>query len=143
MERQRCNHCGEIKPINSFNWRWVKKEIRQRTCRSCQKQQQRRWYEQNKEIHKTNVYRKKKKRIEDARRFIWDFLRRNPCIDCGERDPYVLEFDHVSGRKKAEVTKMVQDGYALKTIQAEIEKCVIRCANCHKKKTYKDSWRDR
>ncbi|MCA9900172.1 MAG: HNH endonuclease [Ardenticatenaceae bacterium] len=66
----------------------------------------------------------------------------HPCIECGEADPAVLEFDHVRGEKRSEVTKLMRDGYTLKIIQAEIEKCVVLCANCHKRKTYKDSWRD-
>lgn len=58
-------------------------------------------------------------------------------VDCGEKDIVVLEFDHVRGEKKMNISSMVS-AYCLKTIQGEIEKCDIRCANCHRKKTAKE-----
>jgi len=36
---------------------------------------------------------------------------------------------------------MVHDGHSTASILEEINKCVIRCSNCHRKKTAKDfSW---
>jgi hypothetical protein len=64
----------------------------------------------------------------------------HPCIDCGESDPIVLEFDHREGEKKlaAVSTLMTQMKASLKTIKAEIVKCDVRCANCHRRKTAKE-----
>ncbi len=143
MDTRICNHCGETKPVDEFNWRWKSRGERQRTCRSCQNKQKSNWYLKNKETHKSNVYKNKLKKIEAAREYIWNYLSTHPCQECGENDPSVLEFDHVKGKKKAEVTKLMRDGYSIGAIQQEIAKCVVLCANCHKKKTYKDSWRDR
>ena len=59
----------------------------------------------------------------------------------------VLELDHVSGEKSSAITNMVRGGaYRWDTIAAEIEKCVVRCANCHRRRTavqlgYR-AWRD-
>lgn len=47
----------------------------------------------------------------------------------------VLEFDHVRGVKKGDVSLMARQGLALKTIDAEIAKCDVRCANCHRRRT--------
>ena len=142
METQVCNHCHKTKPIEEFSWRWKQSGQRQRTCRVCQSKQKKRWYEKNKKSHKEKIYENKQQNIEAARAYVWDYLLAHPCIECGEADPAVLEFDHVRGEKRSEVTKLMRDGYTLKIIQAEIEKCVVLCANCHKRKTYKDSWRD-
>jgi len=65
---------------------------------------------------------------------VYDFLRRSACVDCGERDPLVLEFDHVD-LKRAAVTRLAWYGCSLATIDAEIAKCQIRCANCHRRMT--------
>ncbi|WP_413319571.1 hypothetical protein AA0Z99_03710 [Agrococcus sp. 1P02AA] len=53
------------------------------------------------------------------------------CVDCGRSDIRVLEFDHVRGVKVASVGSMVRRGRALVVIRAEIEKCEVRCRNCH------------
>ena len=70
-----------------------------------------------------------------------DFLKseeeRFTCADCGEKDPVVLEFDHVRDKEK-DVSLLLAGGYSLERILKEIDKCVIRCANCHRRKTAKD-----
>jgi hypothetical protein len=63
-------------------------------------------------------------------------LGRSGCVDCSERDPLVLEFDHV-GTKRAKVTRLAWFGCSLATIDAEIAQCEIRCANCHRRVTAK------
>ena len=71
-----------------------------------------------------------------ARNFahILDVLRRHPCVDCGERDTVVLEFDHV-GTKRAAVTQLAWHGCSLATIDKEVRECEVRCANCHRRIT--------
>jgi endonuclease III len=61
-------------------------------------------------------------------------LRQSGCVDCGERDPLVLEFDHV-GPKTAKVTSLAWFGCSLMTIDEEIAHCEVRCANCHRRVT--------
>ncbi len=42
--------------------------------------------------------------------------------------------------------RLVQHGYSLARIMAEIAKCDVRCRNCHAKVTYErmgDNWRSR
>ena len=57
----------------------------------------------------------------------------HPCTDCGDADPVVLEFDYLEG-------KLFDIGTALpcnnwESILAEIEKCEVVCANCHRRRT--------
>jgi hypothetical protein len=62
----------------------------------------------------------------------------HPCVDCGESNPVVLEFDHVRGRKRMAVANMARQGYSIGAIEEEIAKCQVRCANCHRIKTHKE-----
>lgn len=63
-----------------------------------------------------------------------------PCSDCGQHFPYyVMDFDHRHGKAKTQVVSaLVAQGCALKTVMAEIAKCDIVCANCHRKRTHQD-----
>jgi hypothetical protein len=66
-----------------------------------------------------------------------DALKSTPCLDCGVGyPPYVMEFDHRPGEVKVgEVSKMVANNQRTKVF-AEIPKCDIVCANCHRQRTY-------
>lgn len=77
----------------------------------------------------------RRKNRQLAKNYTFDYLKSHSCIDCGEGDPIVLEFDHVRGEKKLGVAKMVAEGYSLATVINEISKCEVRCANCHRRKT--------
>lgn len=70
-----------------------------------------------------------------------DFLREHPCVGCGEPDILVLEFDHVSGVKLGAIGEMVTRGKSVLSVTREIAKCVVRCANCHRRKTGQTAWR--
>lgn len=67
---------------------------------------------------------------------LWEYLGDHPCVDCGEEDPIVLEFDHVAGTKEFPVSEGVSRMYSIKKIKAEIDKCEVRCANCHRRVTH-------
>ncbi len=74
--------------------------------------------------------------LERNRNFVWNYLKNNPCIDCGEIDPVVLEFDHRdTTTKKFSISNAIRQKISIKSITEEIEKCDVRCANCHRRKT--------
>lgn len=59
-----------------------------------------------------------------------DELRANPCVDCGvQYDVAAMEFDHVRGVKKYEITLTSS---RRKDFAEELAKCELRCANCHR-----------
>jgi len=78
-----------------------------------------------------------KTRVEN-RSYIRDYLSNHPCVDCGESDPVVLEFDHIAGIKRGNVATMGNQGFCIKSLEKEIEKCEVRCANCHRRRHYKE-----
>jgi hypothetical protein len=57
----------------------------------------------------------------------------HPCIECGEDDPVVLEFDHLGG-KLFDVGRAISDR-SWDSILEEIAKCEVVCANCHRRRT--------
>jgi hypothetical protein len=76
----------------------------------------------------------KKARKRRNRIFVQEYKRSHPCIRCGESTPCCLDFHHVDPSKKIDVlTQMANRGFGIKRILEEIAKCVILCANCHRK----------
>lgn len=107
---------------------WKNKE-KQRECHK-------KYYEANKDKVLSQVKEANKKLRARGKEFLFNYLQEHPCVDCGEADPIVLEFDHVRGEKIGDLKKMMYS-YSIQNLQKEIEKCEVRCANCHRKATYK------
>lgn len=79
-------------------------------------------------------------RSEHARFMLYDRVdvikRDRGCIDCGYNEhACVLDFDHVRGKKIGSISKMLRT-HSWNEVLKEIEKCEVRCANCHRIKTY-------
>ena len=72
-------------------------------------------------------------RINNRKRII-EFLKKHPCVDCGETELVVLEFDHVRD-KKYTISQILFSTWKL--VKSEMDKCEVRCANCHRRKTAK------
>ena len=62
-----------------------------------------------------------------------DYLRLHPCVDCGESDIVVLEFDHLRDKTR-NVSYLIGTG-EIPRIKEEIAKCDVVCANCHRRRT--------
>lgn len=124
-----CNGCGKAKHLSSFQPKvqangkagWEGK------CKPCVSKRQ-------KKSHAV--------RNLSARKLVFEYLKKNPCIDCGETNVLALEFDHVHS-KKFDIGTAVSSNTAIKLLQKEIKKCVVRCSSCHRIKTHLEinSWR--
>lgn len=143
---KKCGTCNKIKFRWSFNLNKTKGDGLQSACRECQHEYHNKiWYPANREKHIENVTKNKsKRRFENYQRAVREYLSKG-CVDCGEKDIRILEFDHVSGERKRVgrygqegVARLIHDGYSWEVIEREIGKCEVRCRNCHKKKTWKE-----
>lgn len=89
----------------------------------------RKWYASNKESEKGYV----KKRKESIQDWFQSYKKSLKCESCGENHPATIDFHHKLGSKENGLSKMVFDGYSISRIKKELEKCVVLCANCHRK----------
>ena len=103
-----------------------------------QREASRRHYEQNRDRVIAKAKETSKAARVHIRAYITTYLKANPCVDCGETDAIVLEFDHVTG-KDFNISDAARKGVSIKKLKDEIAKCEVRCANCHRKKTYERS----
>lgn len=132
-----CPTCRVEKDVREFGSDKARADGLQSQCRVCKKAIQNKWYEKNKAIHVARVV---KRRREVEAEMIWAvlvYLKTHPCVDCGESNPVVLEFDHVRGNKLNDVCNLIKRGRCWENIYAEIQKCEVRCCNCHRIKTAK------
>lgn len=75
--------------------------------------------------------------------FIAEYLKLHPCIDCGNNNIIVLDFDHLDASIKiTEVSYMVNSGWSLENIIKEIAKCEVVCSNCHRIRTHNRRLKD-
>ena len=102
-----------------------------------QKKCAKRHYENNKVAYLERAVVHKKYSRDAAGAFIDTYLLNHPCVDCGQDNIIVLDFDHVRGIKKGDVASYASYGWSIVTIKEEINKCDIRCANCHRIVTHK------
>jgi hypothetical protein len=133
MERT-CTKCGILKPMEEFGWKDQPRGKRHAVCKTCTAIRSSNWYYHNQDRQKDNVKRNNQNYRELARTFILEYLIMHPCSNCGEADPRVLEFHH-EGEKENEVSRLIGRGASLDALKAEIAKCIVLCANCHRKLT--------
>lgn len=86
---------------------------------------------------KEDLYAAQKRHRIRVREKLLALLSTKKCVDCGESDPIVLDFDHVVPSVKfKKASQMLSGHYSWGSVLAETEKCEVRCANCHRRKTY-------
>lgn len=92
------------------------------------------WYEKNKQKQLDANYRRKtRKRQEWA-----EFKATLACTQCGENHPATLDFHHTDPNEKdSNVFRLISSGYYTRAYE-EIKKCIVLCANCHRKHHYNE-----
>ena len=122
-----CSHCSVPKEESEFNFRNKLKNQKHTYCKDCGKGFSAAHYKNNPAPYKA----RSRSRTSNGRQLLLQYLQAHPCVDCEENDPIVLQFDHITGKKIKEISVMAHAGYSWSAILHEIEKCVVRCANCH------------
>lgn len=85
---------------------------------------------------KKNGYKDARARRVRLRELIKD-AKNKPCVDCHTSYPwYVMDFDHVRGEKKFTIGKAGNRNLSEASVLAEIAKCDLVCANCHRERTF-------
>jgi len=98
----------------------------------------RRAYDRQYHANRTDETKARKVRLQrDRKRKTREWLnqyKRALLCQCGENHPACLDFHHNdSSRKEMAISNAVQRGWSIARITAELEKCIVLCANCHRK----------
>lgn len=130
---KRCANCKKEKSLDEFCSDKPKKDGKSSYCNKCRREIDAR--NSAKPERKAWIKAKNQRILTKNKQNIVEYLKTHSCIDCGEQDIIVLDFDH-QGNKTMNVSKMLYTFYSWKRILEEINKCVVRCANCHRRKTF-------
>lgn len=122
-----CSDCGEqVQELAS----------RSKRCKPCHRLYMREHYQNNKSYYASKARRNTYKKRNEVRQELLQYFISHPCVDCGNDNPVVLDFDHIDPSLKTEsISKIVSGGFSRKKIWDEIAKCEVRCANCHRIRT--------
>lgn len=112
-----CSKCGIEKPLSEYHKNGFDRQGNQKYrgyCKQCAN------------ALESNRYRQKKQFID---------TQKLQCAKCGETRVYVLDYHHKNPAEKEFTVGKLKKG-SLETIQNEINKCIVLCANCHREFHY-------
>lgn len=133
---KKCSKCSLEKEVTDFYDRSASKDGKHGWCKACCCNIANSWG------HRYPERRKECNRINSAKKYLIrkeliDSIKISKgCIDCGYKDhPAALHFDHIERNDK---NFKISGNHMrrLEIILTEIDKCVVRCANCHAIKTF-------
>jgi hypothetical protein len=130
---RRCGRCREEKPLQDFAWRRKARGQLDNYCRPCRAAYKQEHYRANRQRYIEQAGARKKAVVAERFEYLVAYLREHPCVDCGEADSIVLEFDHLRDKKFS-----ISEGLQSRNWQSvldEIAKCEVVCANCHRRRT--------
>ena len=134
---RRCGRCGERKSIDQFAWRRRAKGQLDNYCRPCRASYKQEHYAANRQRYIDAARARKVAVTAERLAYLIDYFAEHPCVDCGETDPVVLEFDHLRD-KEFGISSGIRDRN-WEAVLNEIDKCDVVCANCHRRRTAKRS----
>ena len=126
-----CYECQDNINDDNCVWKNKTKDIKHGLCKKCQRKRSKKHYENNKEYYLIRNKQRKKNMLNELAKY----KSKIGCIDCGEKHPACLDFDHISGEKQGNIADLAHDGVSEFLLTEEIKKCVVRCSNCHRKRT--------
>ena len=130
MENKICSICKTEKSFDSFLWKNKSKNLKHSVCSECYKKVRKKSYDANSQYYKD---KSKKRRKEHASQYE-EYKKSLSCKVCGESETVCLDFHHLyANEKDFNIAARKHSTTKFEKIVREIEKCVVLCANCHRK----------
>lgn len=129
MDTKICSRCNQDKPVTEFFKTKNMKDGLQSACKKCMNISYKNSRDK-KQKHYTSVA---VARYERNREQLREWKATQKCSCCIESDPDCLDLHHLDPSKKDVNISDVVAYWSWKRLQREIEKCIVVCANCHRK----------
>ena len=111
---KKCSDCKEYKPESEFYWRNKEHTILNSKCKLCSNNRM------------TELRRERTQQVAT-------YKASKKCKICGEARPWCLDLHHRDGdNKERAISDMLRKNMSWENIKAEMDKCDVLCANCHR-----------
>lgn len=133
-EFKKCTKCQRELPLDNFRWKNKAEGKKHAQCKECQRAQEKKHYQESlirRESVKATAATQKNSNMA-----VVEEAKKCGCLKCGEKRSYVLDFHHRDNSQKVDTINHMLKSASLKTIQTELEKCDVLCANCHREFHY-------
>lgn len=127
-----CNKCNTTKEVSEFGKNAAKPDGLQSQCKTCRKVTNNDHYK-NSAQRRERIKENRKNFSEQSTAYVESLKKAASCPICGESSPYALDFHHKHSEKKEFLISKGKTAYGLNKLILEINKCIIVCANCHRK----------
>ncbi len=129
---KKCQTCQQVKDLVEFHKNKSSKDGLQKFCKSCNKDYTLAYYHRLKDKGLRETYSERSKRryktfTAALNKFKSDF----GCLFCDEKEAICLDFHHLK-QKDRDVSSWLK-AKSIDKIVDEIARCVLLCANCHRK----------
>ena len=128
-----CTKCRQKKPVDQSNVKNRRTQQRHSYCKVCMYQCQKDYYAKNPKAQIRRSLRWRKQQVK----WVTRLKIGKPCMDCQHMfPPCCMDFDHRPGVEKCFSVAEGAQRASRASILAEIEKCDLVCANCHRIRTF-------
>ena len=117
------------KEASEFTKRKLAKDGLHSSCRECTRKRTKKHYNENQSYY----YEKARLRKMEIRKYIRKVKANAKCERCPENDYICLDFHHIDRNKDIEIAHISERGWSIERIDEELKKCIVLCANCHRK----------
>lgn len=127
---KKCISCEQEKELSEFGWKSKEKGTLQPRCKSC-------YNEYNRQYYNTTDRQKQVKRVVERSKKLAEMFQQwkahQQCAVCGEADTECLDLHHRDPSEKEGTLGRLNSFGSWEAIEAEVAKCTVLCANCHRR----------
>jgi hypothetical protein len=129
-----CSNCKKPKPLSEFWKRARAKDGHCDSCKDCVSLQNSQSYKNNWTKNRSRIDANHRKHIAETREKVNQIKHSAGCKFCPETEPVCLDFHHLDKATKTKsISTLITNHATWQAILDEIAKCVVSCANCHRK----------
>lgn len=130
METKVCSKCKRELPLDNFRWKNKSQGKKHSQCKECQSKSEKKHYRENTERQK--AVRERANFQKQANVEYVEYIKQQGCVKCGEKRTWVLDFHHKNPEEKENTIAHMLKSASIETLDNEIKKCILFCANCHR-----------